>query len=603
MQLSRFLLLFRPSQGPNQARRQRLCSAILSAGLVIFPGSSGELFGQQTASESVAQATKLFQFEPETPEQLVDAIAVSEQLQRPLDARRFIRKLSELSPTQTELLALRKKFGVGQFLKFNANPELQPDARVLLNAINEASKVYAPSDARLQELLPLLEASEPTASEAIVEMLSAEGRAVPVLLAADPSTPAGKTAAGVLRKFSRQLRFGMLAALPSASEADRQRLLEMLGTTADPKLAPELYRWLFAPDAEPATRQAAEKAIRKLTGDDSVPQSAEEAASYLFTEAHHELRFSGKRFTQQIIPGTVTIPVTDLERSAASARALTLAKDATSIAPDDPTMQALLVVCQLSESQPELLAEANDSGSEIPHEIMVSALKQAIEVENPASATALLLRLRQQVNSESASGPADDRLVIPDTLMRAALAFPDARVRLAAASLARSSEATTDAPAVARILASVRAGSTKPEAVVIHAEEHLATELAVTLQDAGYAAKAVRTGAQGFTVAASQLNCELILVESNCIYWDLSVTVANLRADARTRRTPIVIYGPAHDKQAAISLALRHEGIWFLEEPVGPITLMDSMRFINVGQPVLTEAERTAMTKLASQQE
>lgn len=126
-------------------------------------------------------------------------------------------------------------------------------------------------------------------------------------------------------------------------------------------------------------------------------------------------------------------------------------------------------------------------------------------------------------------------------------------------------------------------------------------EMSVALEDAGYESVAARTGIQGFEAAVRQLNCELILIHSNCIRWELSSTLANLRADARTRRTPVVIYGPDYSADSAISLASRHRGVWFINEPVGQLTIAERLRYLNVTAPLLTEAERTWLQSIANE--
>ena len=152
----------------------------------------------------------------------------------------------------------------------------------------------------------------------------------------------------------------------------------------------------------------------------------------------------------------------------------------------------------------------------------------------------------------------------------------------------------------AEIVAVVGNGSLKPEAVVIDVDLNRSAELAAALEDAGAVTARAQTGAEGFGKAVGQMNCDLILLHSNCIRWELSTTIANLRADARTRRTPIIIYGPDYSKRSALRLAGRYDGIWFISEPVGGLSLLSRMQYMNVAAPLLSEAERGEMRELAS---
>ena len=93
--------------------------------------------------------------------------------------------------------------------------------------------------------------------------------------------------------------------------------------------------------------------------------------------------------------------------------------------------------------------------------------------------------------------------------------------------------------------------------------------------------------------------CELILVHSNCLRWSLSETKANLRADYRTRNTPIIIYGPERDKLRTERLRSNYRGLWWITEPISEITFVDTLRFENVPPAILSEAERKSMTRFA----
>lgn len=572
-----------------------VAAGLLLNGLLPGPGELCTSCLAQRSGDDPALRSQLLQFEPETAEQTVAAVTAAERLQRPLDARQYLRKLLDRNPTPQELLALRRKFGVGQFLKFNANPELQPEARELLLAVNAATRVYAPSDTRLQELVQQLAGEPSVAADAIVEILAAEGRAVPVLLAADPATPVGRVAEQVLQKYARQLRRGLLAVLPTAAAADRVRVLELLGTTADPELIPELLRWQFAADVPADTVATAAAAVRRLAGTRPVPATAEQAVQQLLQTAAAELQLAGQRFSRQDLAGVVVDELTAEDRSAAVARAQTLARDAVIIAPSDTQAAAMQLASQLA-AVPAAVTDANGVPPQAADAaLLTSTLILALQTENPAAATGALRGLRQLSADELTAGSAE----LP-SVVRRALEATDPRVRLLAAQLTLEQPQLTDTALAHSTVQAARTGSTRPEAVVIDADAGRRNELAEALQDAGYQTEAVRTGIRGFEAAVGQLHCELILIHSNCIQWDLSPTVANLRADARTRNTPIVIYGPEYTQPSAASLARRQPGIWYISEPVGVLTLVERMRFVQVAGPLLSEAERTEMQALVA---
>ena len=99
-------------------------------------------------------------------------------------------------------------------------------------------------------------------------------------------------------------------------------------------------------------------------------------------------------------------------------------------------------------------------------------------------------------------------------------------------------------------------------------------------------------GVDGFELAVSQLQTELVLVHSNCQQWPLTQLVANLRADGRTAGVPIVVYGPAWSRDAVRSIAKNYDGVWFIDEPVTELTLFQRMGWLRIPGPLLSPGER-----------
>ena len=85
-------------------------------------------------------------------------------------------------------------------------------------------------------------------------------------------------------------------------------------------------------------------------------------------------------------------------------------------------------------------------------------------------------------------------------------------------------------------------------------------------RDQGYDAVVIPTGREGFDRAASTAGVEVVLVHANCIRWDLTQTLANLRADARTAAIPIVVYGAEETRAAIARLLTRSKPALFIAE-------------------------------------
>ena len=82
-----------------------------------------------------------------------------------------------------------------------------------------------------------------------------------------------------------------------------------------------------------------------------------------------------------------------------------------------------------------------------------------------------------------------------------------------------------------------------PAAVVVDPNEQRGGVIAGLVEQLGYRTEFVSTGREGFQIASERGDVELVVLNQNTIRWDLSATIANLRADARTSSIPIVVYG------------------------------------------------------------
>ena len=142
--------------------------------------------------------------------------------------------------------------------------------------------------------------------------------------------------------------------------------------------------------------------------------------------------------------------------------------------------------------------------------------------------------------------------------------------------------------AVSRTLSSVAGGSSRPEVVIAGADSSESGVLRAVLEDAGYTVAQAPTGVEGFELAVSQMNCELFIVSAETWYWPLTTTVANLRADVRTRHTPIIVIGSSRFEPRVMSLAANYDGVRFITAPVGAETLQTATQQINVPDSIDT---------------
>ncbi len=88
----------------------------------------------------------------------------------------------------------------------------------------------------------------------------------------------------------------------------------------------------------------------------------------------------------------------------------------------------------------------------------------------------------------------------------------------------------------------------------------------------------------------------------NAVKWELSQTVANLRADARTARTPIAIYGPVGMEDRVKHLTETYPLVSYVEESNNALDMMKQMRplLAQVTPPRLTDQQRQEQRKAAA---
>jgi len=95
------------------------------------------------------------------------------------------------------------------------------------------------------------------------------------------------------------------------------------------------------------------------------------------------------------------------------------------------------------------------------------------------------------------------------------------------------------------------------------------------------------------------MTCELFVLDAESPLWPIATTIANLRADIRTRNTPIVVIGQERFNARVLALGKIHQGVWFIPEPAGSLSLLQKLSQKNLPANVLTSEDRATMKKLA----
>jgi ActR/RegA family two-component response regulator len=565
------------------------------AAVACLIGIASQSLAQDSTKSDTSIAPDLFQFPPETPEKMIEAALLTRKLDRQDDARKFLRKLLDLQLGETELKALRQRLGAGPFLELSADQKLQPEARELLQVINAASRPQPLSVGQLQELIQALATPGEGATNAVEAIVANGDSSAAALLAADPATPAGKVAEQVLKTHAREMRHGLMTELSVADAAGRSRIVQLLAGTADPNLAVNLLRWQFDPASDAAVRDAAAIAVERLSKGSLKVSTAEEASELLTQRGEALLKIAAGRFAKFRDPQIINELKTRDRRAELLNNATAILTDAVALDSVNTHAATLLLVAKSAVTDPVLTAAASAAANQ---EIakLASALHAAIDI---GDATAGIEILRAMKSSDFSS-VGSEVLNAAGSALKQAVSSPDPRIRFLAVDVA-TNVAHTDIsmPAVERTLKSIRTGSLKPEAVIVDSDDRSLRDLDVALEDAGFTVALSQTGQDGFDAAVLQMNTELILVDAESAGWPLATTLANFRADLRTRNTPIVVIGPERFAKRVERLSEIHPGIWFLTEPAGIDTLALRLETLLLPPHLLSPEDRATLKNMA----
>ena len=519
----------------------------------------------ETASPVIAQLTEaadsrgiLFQQEPDTPARLVRAADAAARLQRILLARGYLRALEDRGLTDEQLVQLRDDVGVQIFLSLSANIDLQPFAGALLDRVNQATSSGTLLPERAESLVAQLGEKGELREQAVVQLLTIGAPLVPAVLEFNSNSNSGRVGRQLIKLNARRWRVELMAALKYSEPEDQLWILKLLKAVSDPTLAPELLRYEFTAHSA-VVRNAARQAVDALWSGSGRPGTVENAVEWLSHQAQRSFAEASDRFAQGASGEKLS-------------QALRFAEVAVELDSDNNFSNGLLVACRSA-------VDADVSGT-LEHDARREALDLAIQAGNSAAALALMgsdpERLRRSME-----------LTGPEVRLQAAVRLTGLNRRVRGLSFAH------------RIIRDAASGSNAPEAVVIDPRQEVGSLAVYLLGDQGYQAVRALTGQAGFELAISQLNCDLVLIHSNCLRWSLSQTVANLRADSRTGQTPIAVYGPPRDVVSVRALQDRYPGISYLPGPLSEINFADELRRNDVPGPLLTESVRSQLIQQA----
>ena len=548
-----------------------------------------------------AVSDDLFAFPPRTPERLIRAAILADQLDRPVLAQQYLTTFLDNQPGTVTLQTLRKEIGITAFLKLSATERLQPESTRVLSLVNSANPYPKFSPSVIEDLVQSLGESPNTTTEASLQLISAGADAVGPLLNADITSASGNIADKLLSRYPRRFQDGLLSSLPASESGLQARILNYLAKTADQDISPQILPLQYSDDLNVAT--AASHALRQLKASAWIGISKAEASNVLSEQSLASLQDASQHPLKPLKSDTGDeenafedddFISTKFNETRHLEAALSLASQAVALDPTTKSEGAKYAAEAAASAWPATwqtpsLAPVPDTLAEHDLEVMTASMQFSLE----AKCTAGLLKMLADLTIASQIFDAAPQV------KQKCLTYRDPRVRLLAAAAAWTHG--TRSERVSASIKSVRNGSRRAEAVVIDPRVGDGSVAAGVLREMGYTVDFQRTGRHGFSTAAEQLRCELIMVHSNCLQWPLSVTLANLRTDYRTSDVPIVIYGPANHEKNVASKVNADTGVWFVREPLTDRLTPDALMLKGVSAPLLSETERTSMIQFALQ--
>jgi hypothetical protein len=561
------------------------CSLAISGCLGLTEAALADDLRYSSAGDGVS---RLFQFDPVTPVGLLEAARTAIRLDRPADARGFLKQLMERDAQSVDMLALRREVGLQAFLGLRLDSRLQPEAGMLLKHMQGALPRL--SGPELAERAAQMGTGTASGAEAEFEVLAAGEAALPALLSLDSKTQAGRTADALLQEFAADWRHGLLRLLPTSEGAVRMRILELLAGCDSEDVIGGIMRHQFT-TSEAAESAAAGAAVRRLSRGAISAGTSGEALEFLMGRAEWLLAAAGERQWAPD-PAVAAVGESTGEISLLS-RATELLDIAAAIDTGNTRVRQLREIAAAAAADPSPRTPAGPSAGR-PTLELTELLRVALAIPQPNAALDILKAMDAD-GLQAGGGAAGE-------VLGEAVGNADARIRtLAAALVVRSGVGTRAVSRAAREqLAGVAAGVLKPEAVVMLADGQQRLLYQHLLEDRGFSAVSAGTGPEGFSRAASCVQCELVVLGLYPSRWPAAMTLANLRADVRTRNSTVVLVGPESARVLAESLAVDHGNVVFLAEPVGALTFDSRLAKLRLPPPVLSAPERVFLAESVS---
>lgn len=577
----------------------------------------------QPAGAADAEPERVLAAEPETLQEKFEAALLMVRLARPELAKGYIAQMLATEPTSDELLQLRDKFGTATFLGLTNVEALNPEAGQLLQQLTDAVDAKTSDPAYVAQLLPKLSGTARERDNALTELRALGAQAVPAMLQAiETESMSRDVLIYNLTRLGEEAVPPIIGALASPSNKIRSAAAEVLGWLGGKEELIWLQHSAFAPEQSPGVQAIARKAIARIQYGDprfvarvqaygSAATLLTESIDYLASRHQWEDRYEDLElipvWTWDSSQSTVVETRTS-RRHAAVYFAERLAREAAELSPTNEDAPIILLAARMvrdieaagwDQSVPVGPGTAHDlavtSGADVCNQVLGLAIDNKIPGAAISAVTALGL-------NETASGlihaGRNSELV-------EALNYPHPRVQFAAAISILQIEPSapfSGSRRVVEILARALSSDSKPDSVVIDPNIFRGTKTATLFGELGFDSSLAATGMDGFEMAANQGDVELAVLHPNTIRWELTQTIENLQADARTQNLPLVIYGPAALRGSFDRLQDRFQNVVYVNEASSSTDVGRELRPVlaQLSPPPMTSEQRVKQVETAA---
>lgn len=609
--------LFVQIQGSAQDQT-RVASIIASAALA-----------QIEAPEAPSKESPLLK-EPESADEVFDAVMLFTDFGQMEQAKGYLEQLVKMSLSDDELLAIRDEQGTAALLRLANTKELQPASTEFLKLVTAASRKKATDPAVIDAVISDLFAGPTKERIAQIEIKNIGLPAIPRLLTrlsqTDDRTESEKLLFAITQ-MGDTISPAIIGALETPDEKLRGALINILGWIKAEDAIPDLQYFAFSATQPPGTQMSArrslarvkfgdEKFVKKVSGYGTADDLKKVALGY-FSQKKTIATVNTPDANNQKVDiwvwdpsaGTV-VPINTSTAAAANYHAVKQAKRALSFAPTREELQTLYLATIMAD-------EAHRKGWERPVRFgpgtpfnlaitsgqtrVLESLHLAMEHGQTGAATVLLSALREIATHHALHDVGDHK-----SPLLQALNYPDPRVQFAAARVVLTVNPKRSFPGstrIVQILSQALNDHGKGQALIIDPNSLRAGTLAATLNQIGYSATIAKTGRDGFRVASSRGDMDLVVMHVNSIQWELTPTITNFRADSRTSFVPIAISGPESLRATKQRLIDGHHSVAYLPETTSaPILETYLQPFVSsLTAPPLTAAQRAERKQRAMQ--